>query len=358
MLPEISFGIVGGGWRSEAYLRIAHELPERFSVSGIVVRDAAKGARVEREWGVRSYRTHEEMVASTAPDFVVLSVPWPVTPELIRWCAARDLPVLAETPPAPDNAALAALMADIPASARVQVAEQYPFQPHLAAAIAVANSGKLGVVSQVQLSVAHGYHGVAIIRKLLGLRCAPAVIEGFAFSTPLVNGPNRDGAPVEETIAQSYQTINSLRFGDQVAIFDFTGEQYFSWIRSQRILVRGERGEINNDVVRSLRDFRTPLREEFYRANAGENGNLEGYHLKGIQLGGDWVYTNPFAGARLNDDEIAIATCLEKMGAYAAGGPSFYSLAEGTYDHYLGNLINASAQQGIRVEAPVPEWMG
>lgn len=356
-MRRINFGIVGAGWRTEAYLRIAKELPERFAVSGMVVRDAEKGARIEQQWGATTYRTLEEMADKTNPDFVVASVPWPVTPEVIRWCAARQLPVLAETPPAPDNESLAALMADIPATAKVQVAEQYHFQPHLAAAIAVARSGLLGEISQVQISVAHGYHGVSIIRKLLGIDSAPAVIDGFAFMSPLVNGPGRDGAPTEEKIGGSYQTINSIRFGEKVAIFDFTGDQYFSWIRSQRILVRGERGEINNDMVRYLRDFRTPIRAQFTRDNAGENGNLEGYRLKGIQLAGEWVYTNPFANARLCDDELAIATCLQKMGEYIDGGESFYSLAEGAYDHYLGNLINESAQGEKKVEAPVPTWM-
>ncbi len=356
-MRHINFGIVGGGWRTEAYLRIARELPEQFAVSGMVVRDPVKAEHIEGRSGVATYRTLEEMTEKTRPDFVVASVPWPVTPEVIRWCAARELPVLAETPPAPDNAALTSLLAEIPATAKVQVAEQYPFQPHLAAAIAVVQSGKLGEISQVQISVAHGYHGVAIIRKLLGIRAAAAVIDGFAFMSPLVNGPGRDGAPTEESIGGSYQTINSIRFGEKVAIFDFTGDQYFSWIRSQRILVRGERGEINNDIVRYLHDFRTPIRAQFTRDNAGENGNLEGYRLKGIQLAGEWVYINPFAAARLCDDELAIATCLQKMALYIEGGESFYSLAEGAYDHYLGNLINESAQGGKKIEAPVPHWI-
>jgi hypothetical protein len=357
IMRRFLFGIVGGGWRSEAYLRIARELPDRFGVSGIVVRDAAKGAHMEQQWGLPTYRTLEEMAGKTTPDFVVACVPWPVTPTVIRWCASCEMPVLAETPPAPDNAALDALLAEIPSTAKVQVAEQYPFQPHLAAAIAVAQGGKLGEISQVQLSVAHGYHGVAIMRKLLGIRCAPAAIDGFAFSTPLVNGPDRDGAPREETIIDSSQTMNSVRFGNKIAILDFTGDQYFSWIRSQRLLVRGERGEINNEEVRYLRDFRTPMRARFLRDNAGENGNLEGYWLKGIQLAGEWVYRNPFVGARLCDDELAMATCLHKMGNYTQGGESFYSLAEGAYDHYLGNLIDESAQQGKQIAAPVPAWM-
>lgn len=44
--------------------------------------------------------------------------------------------------------------------------------------------------------------------------------------------------------------------------------------------------------------------------------------------GEQWVYENPFIPGRITDDEIAIASCLEKMNDYAKGGQDFYSLAE------------------------------
>ena len=51
----------------------------------------------------------------------------------------------------------------------MQVAEQYAFQPLHAARLAFIRAGKLGEISQVQVSVAHGYHGISLIRKFLGI---------------------------------------------------------------------------------------------------------------------------------------------------------------------------------------------
>lgn len=38
----IKYGIIGAGWRSEFYLRIAELLPSKFSVSGIYIRNSEK----------------------------------------------------------------------------------------------------------------------------------------------------------------------------------------------------------------------------------------------------------------------------------------------------------------------------
>ena len=55
-MNPIIFGIIGGGWRAEFFLRIARSLPERFRVAGMLVRDAAKGARLEAAFGVPTVR--------------------------------------------------------------------------------------------------------------------------------------------------------------------------------------------------------------------------------------------------------------------------------------------------------------
>jgi len=356
-MNPIKFGIVGGGWRAAFYLRIARTVPERFAVTGVVVRDAAKGRQIEERWGVPTHRTLDALLRADPPSFVVVSVPWAVTPTVVVELAERTIPTLAETPPAPDVEGLRGLYERVGPGARLQVAEQYPYQPLHAARLALVASGVLGTVTQAQVSVAHGYHGMSLIRRFLGLAFEDATITAHRFVSPLVEGPGRGGPPAQERLTSSTQVIAHLDFGDRLGVYDFTGDQYFSWIRSPRLLVRGERGEIDGTRVRYLVDYQTPVALDLRREDAGVDGNLEGYYHKGILAGATWLYRNPLAPGRLSDDEIAVGTCLERMAAYVDGGPDFYSLAEAAQDHYLSLVLGQALARGEGVATQPQPWV-
>ncbi|GCE30063.1 hypothetical protein KDA_55470 [Dictyobacter alpinus] len=356
-MKPVVFGIIGGGWRTQFFLRVARELPEHFRVSGVVVRDSEKGQRMEAEWDVATYRTLDALLNAGQVDFMVVSVPWSVTPPMLHALAERGVPVLAETPPAPDLEGLQALHTLTEQGAKIQVAEQYQFQPMHAARRTVASSGKLGTVTQVRLSVAHGYHGVSLLRMLLGVTDALPTISAYTFTAPLIDGPDRDLKLEQQQVIQATYTTALLDFGEKLGVYDFCGSQYFSWILSPQFLVRGERGEIHDTTVRYLEDVHTPITYELIRQDTGQNGNLEGLYHKGILGGAQWLYRNPFPHARLSDDEIAVATCLDKMAQYVAGGPAFYTLAEASQDHYLSILINQAAQTKQPVQAQPQVWM-
>ncbi|MDH7568438.1 MAG: Gfo/Idh/MocA family oxidoreductase [Armatimonadota bacterium] len=354
-MDPVPFILIGGGWRAAFYLKVAQELPQHFRVTGVMVRDAAKGARLEKTWGVRVFGTLEEVLTAGAA-FAVVSVPWAVTPVMLSELAERGVPALAETPPAPDLEGLARVAQLAVQGAKIQVAEQYAFQPLHAARLAIAASGRLGRVTQAQVSVAHGYHGVSLMRKFLGITYENATIQAYSFTSPLLAGPGRDGPPSEEKVIASKQVVARFDFGDRLGVFDFTGDQYFSWIRSPRLLVRGDRGEIHNSSIRYLQDFRTPVVLELLRQDAGEEGNLEGYYHKGYLAGAEWVYRNPFVPARLSDDEIAVATCLQKMAEYVEGGPPFYPVAEAAQDHYLSLSMERALAAGVALTTTTQAW--
>jgi predicted dehydrogenase len=353
-MTSTPFAIVGGGWRAEFFLRVAAAVPGQFRVTGLFTRGAARRAVLASEFRVATAADLDELLR-TDPAFVVVATPWAVTPELLRDLSGRGIPVLAETPPAPDVAGLRAL-APLASTGRIQVAEQYRFQPLHAARLAVAASGRLGRISQARVSAAHGYHGVDLIRRYLELDAEPLTITAHRFISPIVAGPDRAGPPADELIVGSEQVVAFLDAGDRLGVHDFSEDQYFSWIRSTRVLVRGDRGELDDRRVRWLIDHRTPAVVDLVRHDAGHDGNLEGFHHIGFTLGADWVYRNPFVPARLSDDEIAVATCLARMGAWLEGGPDVCSLADAAQDHYLGLCIDEAARTGQPVRTDGHVW--
>ncbi|OLB64239.1 MAG: oxidoreductase, partial [Ktedonobacter sp. 13_2_20CM_2_54_8] len=247
MTKPIKFGIIGAGWRITFFLQIARELPERFQIGGLLARNAEKRQALETRWGVPTYGTLDELLRVPDLQFVVVAVSWPATPVLLKELASRNVPALAETPPAPDLEGLISLQPLIKAGAKIQVAEQYQFQPLHAARLAITSSGKLGTITQAQISVAHGYHGVSLMRKFLGITFDSATISAKSFNSPLIAGPDRDfHLPEQEKVEASKQVIAYLDFGGKLGVYDFTYAQYRSWVRAPRTLIRGERGEINN----------------------------------------------------------------------------------------------------------------
>jgi predicted dehydrogenase len=352
----IPFGIVGTGWRSLFYLRVARACPDHFNVVGLVSRNPAQVSDTISGFGVPLYASPEDLLEAAKPMFMVTSVPWKVNPGLLWQLAKLNLPILSETPPATTVKEMLDLMLLTKQGAKIQVAEQYWLQPHHAARLALAHSGKLGRISQVQVSVAHGYHGLSLIRRFLGIGFEKATISAYKFTAPIVQGPGRDGPPPQEVVVDSNQVIARLDFGDRLGVFDFSGDQYFSYIRGQRLLVRGERGEIIDETAVYLQDFLTPIRVTFVRHVAGPNGNLEGHYLKGIQAGEAWLYHNPLAPGELADDEIAVGTCLLKMADYVDGGPAFYSLAEACQDRYLHIVLEEALSKGRPVTSKIQPW--
>ncbi len=356
-MSKIRMGIVGAGWRAEFFTRIAAAAADLFAPPAVVARNPEKAKRFAQQWGCAVYATVEEMLAAQSIDFAVTSLPWATNPELIKELVGRGVPVLSETPPAPDVDSMIELWQFVEEhQGKVCVAEQYFLQPYFAALRAVIASGKLGSVSQAQVSAAHGYHGMSLLRKLLGIGYEKATIAARSFTAPLISGPGRDGPPTTEQLKDCKQTFFWLDFGAKLGFMDFCGEQYFSWERNNRVLLRGERGEIVQNNVAFLKDYTTPIYLDLVRHTAGGPGNLEGNYLKGIQLGEEMVYENPLAPAALNDDEIAIGDLLLRMAAYVEGADAPYPLAEACQDHYLGISCAQALESGREVETQMQPW--
>ncbi|TQL01969.1 Gfo/Idh/MocA family protein [Cellulomonas sp. SLBN-39] len=363
----VRFGVVGSGWRAEFFVRMARLMPERFTCTGVVTRTAERGAQVEAAWGVPTVRTVTELVTGDLPgagrspdrpELVVTATPWPVTPDVVRELVDASVPVLAETPPAPDVEGLRDLWADVGSAGLVQVAEHSPFMPAHQARRALVADGVIGEPTSVQVSSTHLYHAVGLARRLLGAGRGPATVHARAFTAPLVDPVGRD-ARTGATAPQPARTIlATIDLGDgRHVLYDFTDNQWHNPLRTNRIVVRGSHGEIVDDTVTRWVDERTWLTSPLVRRQSGIEQDLDGFDLEHVSFDGRVLYRNPFVGARLADDDLAVAHLLDGTGAWVRGdAPAPYPLADGCQDHLLGLAVEESARTGGPVTTVAEAW--
>jgi len=337
------YAIVGRGWRAQFFLRLARLLPDRFAVTDVLTRGADLAA------SVRSGR----------PEFVITAVPWAANPAYVEELVGMDVAVLSETPPAPDQAGLRALWSRVGGSGLVQVAEQYLLLPGHAARLSLVSGGVIGTPTSAQISSTHLYHAVSVLRGLLAVGFAAATVHARVFTAPLADPLTRDGWRGGDTMIDAATTIATLDFGAATGLYDFTDNQWWNPLRARRIVVRGSHGELVDDRVVRLVDPRTPVGSLLIRRQTGQDLNLEGADLDHISFDGDVVYRNPFPGARLSDEDIAIATMLERTALWRRGvGPAPYPLAEACQDHLVALAIEESARTGQPVTTSRESWVG
>ncbi|GAB7037642.1 MULTISPECIES: Gfo/Idh/MocA family oxidoreductase [Catenuloplanes] len=345
-----TFALVGFGFRAAALHRVAAALDGLHCVGAVV--------RSPRPLPVPAYGSLDECLTGARPDFVITAVPSPRNPDLITECVARGVPVLAETPPAPDPAGLRALWAAVGRSGLVQVAEQYPLMPTHAARAAAVRTGVIGTPTQVHVSSTQLYHAVALIRGLLGAGHAPATVRANRTEAPLLHPLDRAGWTGETTPRAATTTIATLDFGDgRSGLYDFTTGQTRNLLRFRRLLVRGTHGELHDDEIVHLTGPRGLARTALSRRQSGHELDLNGFDTESITLGTEVLWTNPYARRRWNDDEIATAALLDATAAWVRGaGPPPYPLAEAAQDHLIGLAIEESAASDRPVTTTVEAW--
>ena len=356
-MDKVRFGIAGCGWRAMAYVNAARQSMGRFEVTGMTSRTPEKRLQLEAQLGIGMYETWEALVEHTKPDFLVVAVAKGNMPQVLAAAAQSGIPVLSETFLSTDEDSLLALWEAASGGSLVQFAEQFHLQPMAQARLRIVKDGILGNISQAQVSVSQSYHGISLMRAYLGTGFSECFVEARTLTVPTRIGPDKNGDPQRVCVEPYAQTLGLFDFGGRTGLFDNVREQQFSWFRFERLLVRGEQGEILNGDVRFVRDLHTPVSLHLVRRDLGHEENLEGAGLRCIMLGERCVYENPFRGLRMTDDEIAIATLLANMKACLCGeAQPLYPLREALEDQYLALLMQRAAKTGIAQRTQPRPW--
>ncbi|GAA3629398.1 hypothetical protein GCM10022223_53730 [Kineosporia mesophila] len=347
-------GVVGTGWRAGFFVRLAQLVPEILDIAGVVSRDPERAR--ELGWGVPVFGSVEELVAETDPAFVISSVTWQANPAVVEQLVEAGVAVLSETPPAPDVTALKDLWGRVGESGLVQVAEQYPLMPMHSARLEAVRAGLIGAPSSVHVSSTHQYHAIALLRGFLGVGLGDVQVRASTSTAELLDPMTRAGLREDMGPHPATTTMATLDFGPgRSGLYDFTDNQWHNRLRARRLLVRGSHGEINDESV--IRWDGRVLTSPLLRHQSGYDLDLEGYDSEYIALDGHILWTNPFIGLRLPDEEIAILTQMVAMAAWRRGdGPAPYPLAQASHDHAIALAVEQAAVSGETVEVSDLPW--
>ena len=109
-------------------------------------------------------------------------------------------------------------------------------------------------------------------------------------------------------------------------------------------------------TVRFLNNQNDSIQQDLYRVDEGMYNNNGLWH-RGIQFMDKLVYENPFPNARFNDDEIAVAECMQLMKNYVDGGAELYPLREALQDTYLSFMIEDAISDGKPIQTETQVWV-
>ena len=337
-MSKIRFAVVGSGWRSLFYGRIAQALPERFELTALCCRSEEKAARLREAYNLPTV-VGEDAVAATRPDFIVSAVDKQGMFRTVRRWLERGWPVLSETPAALSMEDLTTLWTLHRAGAKVQVAEQYRFYPSYASVLRLAGSGLLGAPVSAYLSAMHDYHAAGMLRGLLGLGREELRLTGSTFAVLVTDTHTRTEVLTDGRVVNKEQRCVLFEYeSGKTALYDFMSDQYHSLIRPRTLRLRGTRGELDGREVRWLNEGNLP---EIGALEVTED-QATGEVLE-IALRDKVLYTPPFGRCGLLEDETAIARMLEGMQRYIQTGQEIYPLADALEDAYTALLMASPA---------------
>lgn len=348
----LKFLIVGSGYRSEYYGRIAAAYPELFRAM-FLCRSEEKAGLVTAHTGIPA-TTDIKHARAFSPDFVVVAVDREHVADVTSEWALLGFPVVAETPAGSSTDKLERLWElQEKHGAKIVCCEQYYRHPILSEGIGSVNEGLLGEPSDCYISLVHDYHAASVLRKVLKTGGESYVLHGERKITPVVETDSRYGAFFDGQKGQEVRDSIHIRYeSGKTAIYDFAPTEYRSYIRSRHLNVRCVRGEWNDRILYYLDKDNNPRKKLLIPEIPLKYRKLDTQALRDarrtwqpeLQLDTVW-------------DEYAIATMLLDMEEYLSGGKSPYPLNEALDDALFWLLVQEAVKTSWKeIRVPVVTW--
>lgn len=324
-----TFILFGTGWRSDFYRRIARALPNEFPVPAVYTRHEERIKAISQE-GFFCTSSMEEALSFAHDAVIVASGPAGLA-DTLEYLQSKGENIITET------SYLSLSDEDTKRCSLIEgfAMEQYPYYPVFKAVSALLP--RIGKVQEFRLSMLHNHHAAAMMRKVF-----PQCIEGFDIKcldhkASITKTDDRHGRC---TTGESQDYTRKIRIltgkGDSPWLFvnDFSTNQYHTYLIPSSFEIRGEKGVLTNTGISYADEHGIVISDTFRRHFDGDstNGSLTLSHITCL---GQVVYTSPFYGASLNDDELAIASMLKDISELSCT----YSIQDAITDAINGRLL-------------------
>ena len=354
IMGKYHFIIIGAGWRALYYVRIAKAMPDIFCLDAVYCRTQEKADKIAREYQIHTTTSNEEC-AAYKPDFAVIAVnKAEICNVAVEWMD-RGITVLSETPAALDIEALKKLYGYYKAGKKQVVAEQYREYPSNKAALRLIGSGIIGDVNCMNISLAHEYHGVSLMRAYLGIRPDENfTVSGKMYEFPTTETLTRYEQFTDGRVANKKRCVAAFEYDcGKTAWYDFDSEQYRSPIRKNTVKVQGIRGEMIDDRIYYLDKNNKGQADQIITGfhitrTDNPNPNLsEIYEVEKISCVGKVLYEPQWGLRGLSEDETAVATLMIKTALYNRDeAPAPYSVEDAIADAYAAILLKEAVKTG------------
>ena len=202
----LSYLIVGSGYRSEYFARIAAAHPELFRAL-YLCRSEEKAEKMRRETGTEATVSLEQALAFR-PDFIIVAVDRAHVADVAEEWVLRGYPVVTETPVGDTPEKLERLWELSERGAKIVCCEQYDRQPVLAQGLLAVDRGKIGKPQSAYISLMHDYHGARLIRRALQIPPDETyVMHGHRQETVVTETDSRYGAILDGRTAKAYRDV-------------------------------------------------------------------------------------------------------------------------------------------------------
>lgn len=215
-ISKIRVGIVGAGKRVHDMHAPVINSNSNVKVSGFWNRDTFKGQKLTDTFGYTHYADLTKLISES--DILVIAVNSSALTQIEMECISYHKPLMAETPVWTKEVVIAAQKANIP----FQIAEQTPWLPSEQFKMQLLESHDFGnphtVVNDFRT---FEYHGIAQLRRYIGLNKIPIEVCGMSHGVPMTSFV--DGNGIEQRGHVENWDSGQIRFSSgELAIYNFS----------------------------------------------------------------------------------------------------------------------------------------